>query len=67
MSKRLQRVSELARTYNFTEAQVRWWVFNAGINGLAEGGAIVRIGRAVFIDCDKFDAWLDRLAKASAA
>lgn len=27
-------------------------------NGLAEAGAIVRIGRKVLIDMDAFDAWL---------
>ena len=63
----MHRVAELARNYGFTEAQVRWWVFNASTNGLTAAGAIVRIGRSVFIDCDKFDTWLDGLAKAGAA
>lgn len=28
-------------------------------NGLAEAGAIIRLGRRVLIDLDAFDAWLD--------
>lgn len=28
-------------------------------NGLAEAGAIIRIGRKVLIDLDSFEAWLD--------
>lgn len=59
MSKKLARVSAVARNYNFTEAQIRWWIFQAAENGLAAKGAIIRIGRAVFIDQDLFDAWLE--------
>lgn len=66
MSKRLMRVAELARTYNFTEAQVRWWVFQASDNGLAAAGSIVRLGRAVFIDADRFDRWLESKATGQA-
>lgn len=67
MAKRLQRVAEFARYYNFTEAQVRWWVFQAGENGLAAAGAIIRIGRSVFIDADRFEAWLESKTQAGAA
>lgn len=28
-------------------------------NGLAEAGAIIRLGRKVLIDVDRFDRWLD--------
>ena len=28
-------------------------------NGLAEAGAILRVGRRVLIDLDRFDEWLD--------
>ena len=28
-------------------------------NGLEEAGAIIRLGRKVLIDLDRFDAWLD--------
>ena len=39
-----------------TEAVVRWWIFNAAQNGL--GGAVVRIGRRVYIDQPAFDVWI---------
>lgn len=38
----------------FTEGAVRWHVFNAKSNGLDAAGAIVRIGRRVYLDPDKF-------------
>lgn len=33
-------------------------------NGLAEAGAIIRIGRKVLIDLDAFEAWLDSRASS---
>jgi hypothetical protein len=62
MSKRLAGVAETARTYNFTEASLRWHIFQAPTNGLKESGAIIRIGRSIRIDHDRFDAWLDSKA-----
>lgn len=59
MSKRLAGVAETARTYNFTEASLRWHIFQAQSNGLQAAGAIIRIGRSVRIDLDRFDAWLE--------
>lgn len=47
----------------FTEGGIRWLIFNAGSNGLAD--AIVRIGGPdskrpkVLIDEPKFDRWLE--------
>ena len=67
MSRRLARVAETARSYNFTEAQVRWWIFQAGQNGLQKEGAIVRIGRRVYIDTQAFDRWIDSLQSSQAA
>lgn len=43
----------------FTEQSIRWHIFNAGTNGLAESRAIIRLGRRVLIDVDRFNAWLD--------
>jgi hypothetical protein len=34
---------------------VRWWVFNEHNNGLAAADAVVRIGRRVYLDEDRFD------------
>jgi hypothetical protein len=42
----------------FTEPSLRWALFNAKANGLAS--AIVRIGRRVLIDEEKFVAWLEQ-------
>ena len=42
----------------FSEGGVRWQIFNENTNGLKESGAIVRMGRKVLIDEDKFHEWL---------
>ena len=42
----------------FPEGGVRWQIFNEKTNGLAESGAIIRIGRKVLIDEDKYFAWV---------
>ena len=58
----LDRVPQMARDTNTTESQWRWWIHRAQDNGLAESGALIRIGRAVFLDRAKARAWLQRLA-----
>jgi|SaaInlStandDraft_5_1057022.scaffolds.fasta_scaffold156360_1 hypothetical protein len=42
-----------------TEGGLRFQIFNANQNGLAESGAIVRIGRKVLIDEGKYFAWIE--------
>ena len=37
---------------------VRFQIFNEHINGLAESGAIIRLGRKVLIDEDKYFDWV---------
>ena len=44
----------------FTEGGVRWQIFNEANNGLAKSGAIIRMGRRVLIDEDRFFDWLDK-------
>lgn len=44
----------------FTEAGLRWQIFNEGTNGLAKSGAILRRGRRVYIDTDRYFEWLDK-------
>ena len=58
----LQRVKQFAQSSNsaFTEPSVRWLIFNEKENGLADAGAIVRVGRRVFIDVDRFYRWIDQ-------
>jgi len=47
----------------FSEAALRWQIFNAQHNGLAASGAVVRVGRRVLLDPEKYRAWLDDCAK----
>ena len=49
-----------------TESSIRWLIFNANENGFDV--CIVRIGRRVFIDLDRFEQWMDeQAAKGGAA
>ena len=43
----------------FTEGAVRMYIFNRSQNGLADAGAIVRIGRKVLINEEKWFAWIE--------
>lgn len=44
----------------FTQGGLRWQIFHEHTNGLAEAGVILRVGRKVLIDEDRYFAWLDR-------
>ena len=60
MARNLKRVSQfLQERPQFTTGQVRWWIFHASNNGMAKLNVVVRIGRAVWIDVDAFDRWVD--------
>jgi len=43
----------------FTEGGIRFQIFHAKSNGLKESGAIVRMGRKVLINEEKYFAWLE--------
>ena len=43
----------------FTPHGMRHLIFHADDNGLRESGAILRCGRKLLIDEDRFLAWLD--------
>ncbi len=60
MSVKLQTVSAVAADPDvpLTEAALRFKIFNAANNGLAESGAIVRVSRRVYINRDAFERWL---------
>lgn len=58
MKRNLKTVSDFAKQSPFTVASLRWLVFNAASNGLETSGAIIRVGRRVYIDVDGFDAWI---------
>ena len=42
----------------FNEGGVRWQIFHEKTNGLADSGAITRLGRKVLIDEDKYFVWV---------
>jgi hypothetical protein len=58
MARNLKTVSQFAATSAFTEPQLRWWIFHSNENGMAASGAVVRVGRRVYLDTDGFDRWL---------
>ena len=47
-----------------TEGSLRFKIFNAKENGLEESGAVVRIGRRVLINEEKYIAWIESQQKA---
>ena len=49
----------------FNTGGLRSLVFQEHQNGLAESGAIVRIGRKVLINQQKFFAWIESQQKAA--
>ena len=55
----LKSVAEFSAGGPFSEGQLRWWIFRSSDNGLAESGAILRIQRCVYVDVDRFDAWIE--------
>jgi len=50
-----------------TNGGLRALIFNADTNGLNEYGVIVRIGRKILIDEDKFFIWLESNNQRGAA
>ena len=58
-SKNLLTVRQLSDSCPaFTEASLRWLIFNAKANGLNR--ALVKVGRRVLIDVHEFEKWLDQ-------
>lgn len=68
MKRNLVRVKALAERGPLSAGSLRWLIFNESTNGLREADAIVRVGNRVFIDEDRFDAWIEaQNAQARAA
>lgn len=59
MTRTLKTVPQFASDSPFTESSLRWMIFNEHDNGLAKAGAVIRIGRRVFIDPAAFERWVD--------
>jgi hypothetical protein len=53
-----QLSDELKPTGGFTQASLRWLIFNAKSNGFDQ--AIVRLGRKIYIDRERFAQWLEQ-------
>jgi hypothetical protein len=51
----------------FSQSSVRWLIFNSKGNGLEASGALVRLGRRVLIDREKFFAWVQSRQRTSVA
>ena len=49
----------------FPEGGLRWQIFNEEQNGLKGAGAIIRVGRKVLINVDRYFAWIDSQQKVA--
>lgn len=60
----LHSIEQFCSKYKFlTTGSLRWQVFNAESTGLAASGAVVRIGKRVFIDEPRYFSWVDAQQK----
>lgn len=60
-SRNLSTVPQFSQKHPaFPEGGLRWQIFNSKTNGLDQAGAILRVGRKVLIDEDRYFAWVDR-------
>ena len=53
----VKQMAQMIPAYQGKPGAIRWQVFNAATNGLKESGAIIRHGRRVLIDVDKYFEW----------
>jgi hypothetical protein len=49
----------------FPQSGLRYRIFFADENGLTESGALVRVGRRIYIDESKFFAWVTGESEAA--
>lgn len=67
MTTNFSTVRQFAETHKaFTQGGIRALIFNERSNGLAESGAIVRVGRKVLIDEEKFFSWIESQSRRAA-
>lgn len=56
--KKLRTVRQIAESSPaFTEASLRWLIYRSDVNGMDQ--VLVRVGRRVLLDTEKFDEWLE--------
>ena len=59
--RQLFTVKQFAKTHPaFSQGSLRWLIFNEMTNGLADSGAVLRVGSKVLIDEDRFFACWDQ-------
>ncbi len=61
MSSPLVRLAKFPEAYpamGLTTAALRWQIFNEENNGLREAGAVLRVGRAVYLDPQRYFDWV---------
>jgi len=66
--KQLLSVQQLANSipaYQGRTGSIRWQIFNSDTNGLKASGSIIRHGRRILIDVDKYFAWQESLAEVA--
>jgi len=67
MSRQLKTVRQFSDDNPaFSEASLRWQISKAKENGLADAGVILRNGRRVLIDSDRFHKWLEARQRVAA-
>ena len=52
-----KQLAKMVPAYEGRTGAIRWQIFNAETNGLKESGAIIRNGRRILIDVEKYFAW----------
>jgi len=59
-------LKEFAKKHSaFTESSLRHLIFNEHENGLADSGAISRVGRRIYINEQKWFDWIENHGKQS--
>ena len=66
-TRNLRRVGQFCKENPaFSDASIRWLIFNSASNGLDDAGAVMRLDRRVFIDVDRFFDWMAKRSGVSA-
>ena len=60
IKRNLRSIAAIAAETPFSEGQLRWWIFMAASNGLDATDAVIRVGRRVYIDIDRFNDWIEQ-------
>jgi len=59
----VQQLANAIPAYQGKVGSIRWQLFNSDTNGLKASGAIIRHGRRLLIDADKYFKWQESLAE----